>query len=171
MYPSAWLSSFVPETTTMRTLKLHFPDEALPTLDTFLKQTKEARVVRRAQAVREVVTGHRLHTVSDTLHFTYSALRKWGYRFATPGVHGLVARPRPGRPAKVPGALAAHLDRLVDQDPLQHGSSHSQGSCQELATVLARQTGVQLSRERVREVLKKRRQLPSSPGAAHARSR
>ena len=39
----------------MRTLKLHFPDEALPTLDTYLKQTKEARVFRRAQAVREVV--------------------------------------------------------------------------------------------------------------------
>jgi hypothetical protein len=47
-------------------------------------------------------------------------------------------------------ALAHHLDRLVDQDPLQHGSSHSQWSCQELATVLARQTGVQLSRESVR---------------------
>ena len=39
----------------MRTLKLHFPDQALPTLDTFLKQTKEARIFRRAQAVREVV--------------------------------------------------------------------------------------------------------------------
>ena len=37
----------------MRTLKLHFPDQALPTLDTFLKQTKEARIFRRAQAVRE----------------------------------------------------------------------------------------------------------------------
>ena len=51
----------------MRTLKLHFPDDALPTLDTFLKQTKEARVFRRAQAVREVVKGHRLQTVSDTV--------------------------------------------------------------------------------------------------------
>ena len=60
----------------MRTLKLHFPNDALPTLDTFLKQTKEARVFRRAQAVRAVVTGQRLQTVSDTLHFTYSALRK-----------------------------------------------------------------------------------------------
>lgn len=57
----------------MRTLKLHFPDDALPTLDTFLKQTKEARVFRRAQAVRAVVKGQRLQTVSDTLHFTYCA--------------------------------------------------------------------------------------------------
>ena len=50
----------------MRTLKLHFPDEALPTLETFLRQSKEARIFRRAHAVREVVKGQRLQTVSDT---------------------------------------------------------------------------------------------------------
>ena len=141
----------------MRTLKLHFPDQALPTLDTFLKQTKEARIFRRAQAVRDVVQGRRLQTVSDTLHFTYSALRKWVHRFANQGVQGLVDRPRPGRPPKVTCALEQHLNRLVDQDPLQHGSSHSQWSCQELAAALARQTGVQLSRESIRDVLKKTR--------------
>jgi putative transposase len=85
----------------MRTLKLHFPDDALPTLDTFLKQTKEARVFRRAQAVRDVVKGPRLQTVSDTLHFTYSALRKWVHRFAHHGGQSLVDRPRSGRPPKV----------------------------------------------------------------------
>jgi transposase len=67
--------------------------------------------------------------------------------------------------------LAHHLDRLVDQDPLQHGSSHSQWSCQELATALARQTGVPLSRESVRDVLKKRRQLQPTHGTTHASPR
>src|SRR6266704_1837290 len=141
----------------MRTLKLHFPDEALPTLDIFLKQTKEARVFRRAQAVREVVKGQRLQTVSDALQFTYSALRKWVYRFANQGVPGLVDRPRPGRPPKLTGELEKHLNRLVDQDPLEHGSIYSQWSCRELATVLARETGVELGRESVRGVLKKTR--------------
>jgi hypothetical protein len=94
----------------MRTLKLHFPDDALPTLDMFLKQTKEARVFRRAQAVRAVVKGQRLQTVSDTLHFTYAALRTWVHRFAYQGTQGLVDRPRPGRPPKVTGALAHHPD-------------------------------------------------------------
>jgi transposase len=139
----------------MRTLKLHFPDDALPTLDTFLKQTKEARVFRRAQAVRDVVKGRRIQTVSDVLQFTYSALRKWVHRFAKQGTQGLVDRPRPGRPAKVTCELAQHLNRLVDQDPLEHGSIYSQWSCRELATVLARETGVQLGRESVRCALKK----------------
>src|SRR5882724_6932680 len=147
----------------MRTLQLQFPDTALPTLETVLKETKEVRVFRRAQAVREVVKGQRLQNVSDALQFTYSALRKWVHRFAHQGVQGLADRPRPGRPPTVTCALAQHLDRLIDQDPLQHGSLHSQGSCQELATVLARQTGVQLSRESVRDVLKKKTSATAVP--------
>src|SRR4030095_14731883 len=114
----------------MRTLKLHFPDNALPTLDTFIKQTKEARVFRRAQAVRHVVKGQRLQTVSDTLSFTYSALRKWVHRFARQGVKGLVDRPRSGRPPKMTCELEKHLNRLVDQDPPQHGSGLLEGGSQ-----------------------------------------
>jgi transposase len=122
-----------------------------------LKQTTEVRVFRRAQAVREVVKGQRLQTVSDTLHFTYSALRKWGHRFAHQGTRGLVDRPRSGRPPKLTCELEQHLNRLVDQDPLQPGSLYSQWSCRELAMVLAQHTGVQLGRESVRGVLKKTR--------------
>ena len=141
----------------MRTLKLHFPDTALSTLDTFLKQTKEVRIFRRAQAVRDVVKGQRIQHVSDTLQFTYSALRKWVHRFANQGIQGLGDRPRSGRPPKVTCELEQHLTRLIDQDPLEHGSIHSQWSCRELATALARETGVRLGRESVRGVLKKTR--------------
>ena len=141
----------------MRPLKLHFPDDALPTLDTFLKQTKEARIFRCAQAVRNVVKGQRLQTVSDALSLTYSALRKWVHRFASEGTQGLADRPRPGRPPKITCAWEQHLNRLVDQDPLQHGSLYSQWSCRALAAVLAHQPGVQVGRESVRCGLKKTR--------------
>jgi transposase len=141
----------------MRPLKSHFRADALTTLESVLQQTKEARVFRRAQAVRAVVAGHHVSAVSATFHFTNSALRKWVQRFANDGVAGLVDRPRPGRPRKVTCALEQHLNSLVDQDPLQHGSLSSQWSCHELATVLAHHTGVRLGRESVRLVLKKMR--------------
>ena len=141
----------------MRTLQLHFSANALPTLNTFLQQTKEARVFRRAQAVRDVVTGQRLQTVSDTLHLTSSALRTWDDRFANQGPQGLLDRPRSGRPPTVTCARDMHLNRLVDQDPLQHGAVSSPWSCRERATVFARETGVQLGRESVRCLLKKTR--------------
>src|SRR5215475_187159 len=141
----------------MRPLTSHFRDDALTTLDTTLKQTKEARIFRRAQAVREVVAGHYVSAVSTTFHFTNSALRTWVQRFAQQGPQGLVDRPRPGRPPKVTCELEQRLNRLVDQDPLQHGARSSQWSCRALATVLARETGVQLGRESVRCLLKKTR--------------
>jgi transposase len=141
----------------MRPLKSHFRDDALTTLETVLKQTKEARVFRRAQAVRAVVAGHHIKAVSALCHFTNSALRKWVQRFANQGPQGLLDRPRSGRPPKVTCELEQHLNRLIDQDPLQHGSLYAQWSCRELATVLAQQTGVQLGRESVRRVLKKTR--------------
>src|SRR5215510_16087658 len=140
----------------MRPLKSHFRDEALTTLETVLKQAKETRVYRRAQAVREVVAGHHVNVVSATFRFTNAALRKWVQRFAQQGPQGLLDRPRSGRPPKVTCALAQHLNRLIDQDPLEHGSLHSQWSCRELTTVLARETGVHLGRESVRCMLKKR---------------
>ena len=111
-----------------------------------LKQTKEARVFRRVQAVHAVVVGHHVSAVSATFHLANSALRKWVQRFAHEGPQGLLDRPRSGRPPKVTCELETHLNRLVDQDPLHHGSLYSQWSCRELAMVLAQQTGVERSR-------------------------
>jgi transposase len=139
----------------MRPLSSHFAHDALPTLDAFMKQIKKARVFRRAQAVREVVDGHTVKAVSATFHFTNSALRKWVKRFAHEGIHGLLDRPRSGRPAKMTSQSATQLHQLVDQDPLQHGSIHSQWSCRELASVLSQHSGVPLGRESVRLALKK----------------
>ena len=141
----------------MRPLKSHFPANALPTLETVLKHTQEARGFRRAQAVREVVAGQHVNTVSATFHLANSALRKWVQRFAQEGPQGLRDRPRSGRPPKITCELEQHLNRLVDEDPLEHGALSSQWSCRELATVFARATGVQLGRESVRRVLKNRR--------------
>jgi hypothetical protein len=59
----------------MRPLKSHLRADALTTLETVRKQTKEARVFRRAHAVREVVVGHHVHAVSAMFRFTNSALR------------------------------------------------------------------------------------------------
>jgi transposase len=141
----------------MRPLTSHFRDDALTTLDTVLTQTKEARGFRRAQAVREVVAGHHVKAVSALFHCTHAALRTWVQRFAQQGPPGLLDRPRTGRPPKMTCERARHLQRLVEQDPLQHGARSSQWRGRALATVLAQPTGLQLGRESVRSGLKKRR--------------
>src|SRR5262245_15352562 len=110
----------------MRPLTSHWRDEALTTLETVLQQTKEARVFRRAPAVRAGGAGHHGTAVSAPLHFTTSARRPWVPRLAHQGGSGLVERPRPGRPRKVTCARAPPLNRLVAQDPLRPGALSSQ---------------------------------------------
>jgi hypothetical protein len=138
------------ETLLRRPLTLHLPDDALATVDTCLKQTTAARGFRRAPAVRDVVQGQRLHPVSDPRSLPYAALRQGVHRFASQGTPGRGARPRPGRPPNVPGAWAQPLQRRVEQAPLPHGALHAHGSGRALAPGVARETGVQLGRERVR---------------------
>ena len=121
------------------------------------KQTQEARVLRRAQAVRAVGAGPHISPVSATFHVAHSARRTWGQRCAQDGPQGLRERARSGRPPTITGALEQHRKRLVTQAPLEHGSLHAPWSCRALATVFARETGVQLGRESVRCVLKKTR--------------
>jgi len=147
----------------MRPLQSHFPAHALSTLDTVRKQTKEARVLRRAPAVHAVVAGQHVAAVAAPFPLAHSARRKWVQRFAREGPRGLLDRPRSGRPPKGTGALAQHLNRLVDQDPLQPGALASQWSCRALATVLAQQTGIQLGRASVRCILQKTREAPAVP--------
>jgi transposase len=141
----------------MRPLKSHLRADALTTLETVLRQTKKARVCRRAQAVREVVAGHHVHAVSALLHCTHAALRQGGPRCAQQGPQGLRDRPRPGRPRPVTCALEQYLNRLVDQAPLQRGARASPWSCRALATVLTQHTGVQLGHDSVRGIFKNKR--------------
>ena len=75
---------------------------------------QEARVFRRAQAVRAVVAAHPLSTVSATFHVAHAALRPWGQRLAQEGPQGLLARARSGRPPTITCELAPPLNRLVD---------------------------------------------------------
>jgi transposase len=139
----------------MRTLQAHFAPAALATLDTVLKHTKDGRVFRRAQAVREVVTGRRLKAVSRSLAFTSSALRTWLQRFAREGPQGFVDRPRPGRPRKVTVEVSTCIRHLVEQDPVAHGALSSQWHGRELGTAVARHTGVALHPDTIRVVVKK----------------
>jgi transposase len=136
----------------MRMLQSQCAPDALSTLDTVLKHTKDVRVFRRAQAVREVVKGRRITTVSQAFAFTYSALRKWVQRFAREGPNGLVDRPRPGRPRKVTEEVSTCILHLVDHDPLAPGALSSQWHCRALSTAVSHHTGVTLPPDPIRGV-------------------
>ena len=107
----------------MRTLQLRFPDDALPTLDTFRKAHQRRPRLPPCPSCAQRLKGQRLQTVSDTLQFNLSALRKWVSPCAHQGREGLVDRPRSGRPPKSHASWNGTSIISSDQDPLEHGSN------------------------------------------------
>ena len=140
----------------MKRLKIEFPENSLEELDRLLKETKEKRVFRRAQAVKQVVEGKSMRKVSRELNFTYSVLFTWVHRFALYGIEGLYDKARTGRPKKVTPEIEDLVEALACEDPLEHNSVYSQWTCSELLRVLETITGVRLSRETLRKILKKK---------------
>ena len=137
----------------MRPHKSRLRADALPTLETVRKQTKEARILRRAQAVREVVAGPHVNAGAATFHVTNVALRKGLQRFATEGHQGWRERLRSCRPRTVPSSLEDHLKRLVAAAPLPQGALSAPWRWCVLATGLAHHTGVPLGCASVRGML------------------
>jgi transposase len=136
----------------MRELTIKFSNHALEELDLFLKQTKDVRVFRRAQAVREVVSGHRIQTVSNSLHFSYSSIRKWVYRFANHGIDGLYDQPRIGRPRKVTPEIEDLVWRLSRDASIGINHLKVDKSYETLSRLVKQRTDILLSRESVRTI-------------------
>ena len=132
----------------------------------FLQQTKGARIFRRAH-VRTSSYGTAPKPLPDAPTLPHSRSQQGVHRLSNQEHTGLVDRPRPGRPPTLNGE---NTQSLADQD-LQHGSSHSQWSFQELATVPSPQTGLQLSRESVRCALKKTHKLQPPHRSAYPHTR
>jgi len=139
----------------MRVLQISFPENAVEELQKFLKSVKSVRVFRRAQAVLEVVKGKPMRAVSREYNFSYHALWTWVHRFKENGIEGLQDRPRTGRPKKVTAEVERVVVELIENDPLEYNSIYSQWTCSELLRVVEEKTGVRISRETLRTILKK----------------
>ena len=124
----------------MRTLTLHFPDDALPTLDTFLKQTKEAGSSAVPKPCAEWSKAAPPNRLRHTVFYLFRAAQV-GPSLCPPGPT------RPRRPPTLWATAESHVrvgtapPAPHRSRPLQHGSIHSQWSCRELATVLAVRLG------------------------------
>ena len=137
----------------MQKLKMRFPEQSVKELDHLIKNTKEIRIFRRAQAVRDVVKGHRMRVVSDNLNYSYSALHKWVYRFSQNGVKGLFDQSRPGRPKKITPELESMVQQISQEPPQKYGYPNKRWSCQLIVQIVQEKSGVELSRESIRRIL------------------
>jgi transposase len=129
--------------------------DELAALAPLYRTTREARLRTRAQMV--LLAAERRLTapaIAAIVREDDQTVRNWLKRWLAEGIEGLKDRPMPGAPRKVTTAYAERLLAAVRRRPRSLKQPYSLWTLQRLADYMAEQTGLRLSIETVRQLLK-----------------
>jgi transposase len=124
-------------------------------LEKLYRSTKDVRLRTRAQIV--LLAGEQRLAVSAIAKIVREAtqtVRNWLKRWMAEGIEGLKDRPMPGPPPKISEAYKEQLLAVVRRRPRSLGQPYSMWTLQRLSDYMAEQTGIRVSYETVRLVLK-----------------
>jgi transposase len=129
--------------------------EEVEALGTLYRTTRDVRLRTRAQIV--LLAGEQRLTapaIARIVREDDQTVRAWLKRWAAEGIEGLQDRPMPARTGKTTPAYREQLLAAVRQRPRGLGEPYSLWTLQRLADYLAEQTGIRVSYETVRTLLK-----------------
>lgn len=130
--------------------------EELTELNGLYHKTKEARIRTRVQmillAAEEQLTSPK---IAKIVRKNDQTVRRWIKRFNTEGIQGLFDAPRSGSPGKTTSAYRERLLIVVRQRPRSLNQPYSLWTLDRLADYMAEETGVRVTYETVRRILKK----------------
>ena len=127
----------------------------LAELDTCYRTTKSIRVRTRAQMILLSAEQHLVpHQIAAIVRKDEQTVRRWIRRYQAEGVAGLDDAPRPGGESKTTPTYCARLLELVRRRPRVVGQPFSLWTLQRLAEVMAEETGLRVSDETGRRILR-----------------
>jgi len=140
----------------MKKLKLReLPQEEYEELKTLYDKTKDVRIKSRAQMI---LLGHEqnmtVQQIVEIVRESDQTVRRWIKRFNAEGINGLNDMPRPGTPKKMTSAYRDRLLDVVRRRPRTLEQSYSMWTLARLADFMAEETGLRVSTETVRRILK-----------------
>lgn len=135
-------------------ISISLPAGARWQLEQLRDGAKDARLVRRAQVVLMTADGKSVREIMEATGFKDVTVWKWRKRYATEGIQGIYERPRPGPKPKADDAYLSILKRTVMCSPRKMGYAFTVWTGGRLAEYMAQRTGVRLSADWVRHLLK-----------------
>jgi len=125
-------------------------------LDALYRTTKKPRLRTRAQMVLlSAEQGLKATEIALIVRECDDTVLRWLKRYLAEGVNGLSDAPMPGRPTKVTDSYRTELVSVVRRRPRSLGLPYSLWSLQRLVDYMAEKTGLRISSEALRQVLKK----------------
>ena len=133
-------------------------------LDQLYRTTKTPRVRTRAQMILlSAEQGLKGPQIAAIVRESEATVLRWLKRYRAEGLQGLQDAPRPGRPAEITAEYRAELLAAVRRRPRSLHLPFSLWTLQRLADYLAERTGLRVSDETVRRVLKQAGLVLSRP--------
>lgn len=129
--------------------------EELEALEALYRTTHDVRLRTRTQIV--LLAGEQRMTapaIAKIVREDDQTVRNWLKRYLAEGIEGLKDRPMPGAPPKVTKAYTEQLLFVVRRRPRSLEQPYSMWTLQRLADYMAEQTGIRVSDETVRKLLK-----------------
>jgi len=132
-------------------------EEELIELDKLYRKTKDVRIRTRVQMI--LLAAEEQFTAPEIARIVRKndqTVRRWMKRFNAEGIPGLYDEPRSGSPGKTTEEYRQRLVTVVRQRPRSLEQPYSLWTLERLADFMAEETGIRVSYETVRRILKDR---------------
>ena len=124
-------------------------------LEELYQKTKDVRIRSRAQMILLAVEQNYVaRQIAEIVRKNDQTVRTWINRFNVEGINGLYDAPRPGTPKKVTKEYRKQILEIVRRRPRTLEQPYSMWTLERLANFMAEETGLRVSTETVRRVLK-----------------
>ena len=129
-------------------------DSEIAALERLHRRTENADVRSRCDMILWSNKGLSPPQIAERVRFSHDTVSRYIARYENEGIQGLLPRPRSGRPRKVTAEYEELLLELVAQEPRSLGMPFSNWTTANLATELAKRTGIELTARQVENYLK-----------------
>lgn len=119
-----------------------------------IKSDKRSQVRRRALALQLLDQGYGPSQVAKLVAVSRRTIYNWYEQFQAEGLAGLEDRPGRGRKRKATERYRQQVEAALEQQPRAYGYGFGIWTLKRLRSHLFEQTGINLSRNRLRELLK-----------------
>jgi transposase len=133
----------------MRRLDLTLQEQEA--LESTFKQTPDRRLRDRCQAVLMASRGRKRNAIAQDLGVHRDTLRLWIKQYQAHGLAGLHIQWAPGKPRRIPEALAPTIADWIKGGPQSCGLDRANWTYEELAVYLYRQTGIEVRRSAMQD--------------------
>jgi putative transposase len=130
-------------------------DEEVQVVNEAINHAPEPEVRQRAIALKMLHLRHPAREVAEMMAVDMGSIYNWHKRWKAEGIKGLKDRPRSGRPGNADQAYIERLEQVIDQDPAELGYGFTFWTAERLLAHLEAETGIGLSPNRFRPLLKR----------------